>query len=116
MEWRIIRHARLAQPNIDIVVTYFVNPSMLSQLQEGNIPLSIAAHEKVLRHYNVSSVFLAQEVAQRIASGKTTWNQYEAPPKPYGNAIAAEMIEKLLTKAWKQETPKGRRAHSVPET
>ena len=112
----IIRHARLAQPNIDVVVTYFVNPSMLSQLQEGKIPLSIAAHEKVLRHYNVSSVFLAQEVAQRIASGKTTWNQYGGThPKPYGNAIAAEMIEKLLTKAGKQAKPKGRRAHSVPE-
>ena len=49
----IIRHARTAQPQMDIVVTYFVNPGMLNQLKEGQVPMPIAAHEKVLKHYNV---------------------------------------------------------------
>ena len=62
----IIRQARKAQPNMDIVVTHFVNPGMLEQLREGEMPLSMAAHEKVLKAYNVSTIFLAREVADRI--------------------------------------------------
>ena len=43
----IIRQVRNTYPSTDIVVTYFVNPKMLSQLQEGKNPLPIAAHEEV---------------------------------------------------------------------
>ena len=52
----IIRQARKAQPNMDIVVTHFVNPGMLEQLREGKMPLSMAAHEKVLKAYNVATL------------------------------------------------------------
>ena len=41
----------------------FMNPGMLEQLREGKMPLSMAAHEKVLKAYNVSTIFLAREVA-----------------------------------------------------
>ena len=111
----IIRHARKSQPQMDIVVTYFVNPGMLNQLKEGKIPRTIAAHEKVLKYYNVSSVFLAQEVADQIRSGKLTWEEYGGThPKPKGNAIASEMIRKLLNDAWKKDEPEAKVNHSLP--
>jgi hypothetical protein len=44
----IIRHARTVQPEMDIVVTYFVNPGMLDQLKTGKVPMPIAAHEEAL--------------------------------------------------------------------
>ena len=112
----IIRHARESQPQMDIVVTYFVNPGMLNQLKEGKIPMSIAAHEKVLKHYNVSSIFLAREVVDRIQSGKLTWSEFGGThPKPAGNAIAAEMIKYLLNQVWSGEVSADKNNHEVPD-
>ena len=111
----IIRQARKAQPNMDIVVTHFVNPGMLEQLRAGKIPLSMAAHEKVLKAYNVSTIFLAREVADRIEAGELTWQVFGGThPKPAGNAIAAEMIGKLLTSTWAKPPVKAAAPHAVP--
>ncbi|MEE2947907.1 MAG: SGNH/GDSL hydrolase family protein [Verrucomicrobiota bacterium] len=104
----IIRQMRLRQPLCDLVVTHFVNPSMLQQIQSGQVPTSIDAHEVVLRHYNVSSVYLAREVAERIADGKLTWAQYGGThPKPTGNTVAAELIGELLGRDWAKPLPTG---------
>jgi len=72
----IIRHARRSNPHMDIVITYFVNPEMLATIQEGKVPLTIDAHEEVARHYHVSSINLAEEVADEIAAGKLTWEKF----------------------------------------
>ncbi len=97
----IIRQARLRQPLCDLVVTHFVNPPMLEQIQSDQVPPAIKAHEDVLRHYNVSSVYLAREVADRIAADKLTWAQYGGThPKSVGNAVAAELIGELLNRRW----------------
>ena len=97
----IVRQARLRQPMCDLVVTHFVNPPMLKQIQSGTVPPSIEAHEDVLRHYNVSSIYLAREVADRIATGKLTWAEYGGThPKPAGNAVASEVIGELLDRRW----------------
>jgi len=111
----IIRQARAAQPNMDIVVTHFVNPGMLAQLRAGKVPLAIAAHETVLKRYNVSTIFLAREVADRIDAGTLTWKEFGGThPKPPGNAIAAAMIGQLLDSAWAKKLDKKPVAHVVP--
>jgi lysophospholipase L1-like esterase len=111
----IIRQARKAQPNMDIVVTHFVNPGMLEQLQAGKMPLPMAAHEKVLKAYNVSTIFLAREVADQIDADKLTWKIFGGThPKPAGNAIAAEMIAQLLGAAWSKPPVKDTSPHAVP--
>jgi len=111
----IIRQARKTQPNMDIVVTHFVNPGMLEQLRAGKVPLPMAAHEKVLKAYNVSTIFLAREVADRIDAGKLTWKVFGGThPKPAGNAIAAGMIGQLLTSAWAKPPVKATAPHAVP--
>ena len=102
----IVRQMRLRQPLCDLVVTHFVNPPMLQQIQSGQMPPSIEAHEDVLRHYNVSSVYLAREVADRIAAGKLTWAQYGGThPKPAGNAVASGLIGELLGRRWAKPLP-----------
>ena len=112
----IIRQARTAQPNIDIVVTHFVNPGMLAQIRAGKMPLSMAAHETVLKRYNVSTIFLAREVADRIDAGKLTWKEFGGThPKPAGNEIAAELIGQLLDAAWTKKLPRKPIAHAMPE-
>ena len=102
----IIRQMRLRQPLCDLVVTHFVNPPMLKQIQSGKVPPSIEAHEDVLRHYNVSSVYLAREVADRIATGKLTWARYGGThPKRDGNAVASKLIGELLGRQWDKPLP-----------
>ncbi len=97
----IIRHVRKHNPQADLVVTYFVNPEMLKQLQAGKSPLSIDAHDTVCRHYGISTIHLAQEVADQITAGELTWEKFGGThPAPFGNAICAQMIEKLLVAAW----------------
>ena len=111
----IIRQARKEQPNMDIVVTHFVNPVMLAQLQAGKIPLSMTSHEKVLKAYNVSTIFLAREVADRIEAGKLTWQVFGGThPKPAGNQIAADMIASLLDRAWSRPPVKKAAPHALP--
>ncbi len=111
----ILRQALSANPNLDIVVTHFVNPPMLEKLQAGETPISSGTHESVAAHYGVSTSDLAREVAQRITAESLTWKVYGGThPKPAGNRIAADMIADLLDTAWKspkdaKANPKARR-------
>ncbi|MDB5299189.1 MAG: hypothetical protein JWO87_852 [Phycisphaerales bacterium] len=103
----IIRHARRENPNMDIVVTYFVNEGMLKTLQEGKTPLTIDAHEAVARHYGVPTINLAHQVAGQITAGNLTWQKYGGVhPAPFGNAICAGMIDELLRRAWAEPLKK----------
>ncbi len=105
----IIRHLRTHNPKADAVVTYFVNPGMLSALQAGKSPLPMAAHEEVLKHYDVSSVHLAKEVAKRITAGNFTWKEYGGThPKLPGNALCANLAQVLLERSW------SRKAQTIP--
>jgi lysophospholipase L1-like esterase len=111
----IIRHARRANPNMDIVVVHFVNEGMLKTLQEGKTPLTIAAHEAVCERYGVPSINLAREVAGEISGGKLTWKEYGGVhPAPRGNGICAKMIEELLDGAWNGQMGE-MKAHPMPE-
>jgi lysophospholipase L1-like esterase len=97
----ILRHMRRANPHVDIVVTFFVNEGMLQTLQAGQTPLTIEAHEAVARHYGVSTINLAREVAARITAGTLTWKTYGGVhPAPAGNGIATQMIDELFNRAW----------------
>ncbi len=98
----VVRQALLHNPNIDIVITQFVNPPMLERLQAGETPISSGQHERVAYHYGVSSSDLAREVADRINDGSLTWQQYGGThPKPPGNRLAADMVIDILEAAWK---------------
>ena len=97
----IIRHALRANPKMDIVVTYFVNEGMVKTFQAGGTPLPVEAHEAVAKHYGISTIHLGAEVAAQMAEGKLTWQQYGGVhPAPFGNAMAARMIDELFTRAW----------------
>ena len=114
----LVRLARRHNPRCDIVVTYFVTPGMLAQLQAGAEPLSMAAHEKVTVHYLLPRIHLAREVARRITAGELTWKQFGGThPGPAGNRICADMIAKLLDQAWSAPLPAGAKPvdHPTPE-
>tara|TARA_R110002072_G_scaffold238769_2_gene396299 strand:+ start:191054 stop:192250 length:1197 start_codon:yes stop_codon:yes gene_type:complete len=114
----IIRQCRNHNPNMDIVVTYFVNPGMLEMIQAGKTPVSMGSHTEVLEHYDVSTIHLAREAADRITAGTLTWKEYGGThPKPPGNRIGADMIQTLLGDAWSKSLDPSARltAHPTPE-
>ena len=93
----IVRAARAANPNVDILITHFVNPAMLDAVQHNRLPTSIRAHEAVAKHYGIPSCNVAVELAKQIASGQTTWKTYGGVhPKPAGNRIAANLVEQVF--------------------
>lgn len=114
----IIRQCWKHGPNTDIVVTFFVNPGMLELLQQGKTPVSMGSHMEVLEHYDVSTIHLAREAADRITAGTLTWAEYGGThPKPPGNRIGADMIKQLLNDAWsKPLSPTAKlTAHPMPQ-
>ena len=97
----IIRQCRRHNPQMDIVVTHFVNEGMLATFAKGGVPVSIEAHEAVCEHYGVASVNLAKEVSQSIESKSLTWKAYGGVhPGPVGNTLAATLCVTLLETAW----------------
>ena len=99
----IIRQVKTKQPLCDVVVTHFVNPGMLSTLQKGEVPLPMAAHEEVLRHYDVTAVHLAKELANQIKAGTFTWQKFGGThPKKPGNELCAGLIGQLLDYSWQE--------------
>jgi lysophospholipase L1-like esterase len=114
----ILSRARKHNPNMDIVITHFVNPGMLEQLQSGKEPLSMESHETVARHYGVPTIHLAQEVADQIKAGTMTWKKFGGThPRPPGNRLCADLIQEMFESAWKVELASdvALKPHPMPE-
>ncbi len=102
----LIRHTRAHNPFADIINTHFVNPGMLKQIQNGKEPMTMRVHERVAKVYNVSTIRLAHEVAQRIGEKTLTWKKFGGThPGPVGNRVCADMIEALLNSCWSKDLP-----------
>jgi len=97
----IVRQARRYNPRMDIIMIHFVNPGMMELIQKGEMPVAIAAHEKVAQHCRVSSIPLTERVAEHVTGGRLTWEEFGGThPGPFGNALCAATIDALLEEAW----------------
>ena len=111
----IIAQARRHNPKVDIVMTFFVNQNILGKLQQGETTPSIAAHSKVAEHYAISVNHLAQELADLIAAGKMTWNDFGGVhPNDFGNTMCATMIGNALLTEWSKPLPADATAQAHP--
>jgi sialidase-1 len=98
----IVRHARMANVAMDIVLMYFVDPDKMASYNKGAIPTEIRTHDAVALHYNLPSVNLAREVTDRINAGEFTWERdfKDLHPSPFGQNIYYRSIRKLLEACW----------------
>lgn len=109
----IVRHALASNPEMDLVMLYFLNADMNQTLQEGRIPPTIKAHDEVAQHYQISTVNIARYVGQQIGGRLLTWKQYGGVhPAPLGNDLAAGLVERLFEAAWQR--PLSEAAQLVP--
>ena len=98
----VVRQARLANPDLDVVMLHFAEPGSLALIGSGRTPAVIASHERVAAHYRIPSINLAQEVSERIAAGEFTWDTdfRDLHPAPFGHALYARSVSRLFHAAW----------------
>ena len=94
----LVRQALRSNPAMDIVFLYTANESHNETFRNGKVPREIRAMEKVARHYHISSINFAVNVARSLAEGKYDWQKDfgGVHPAPFGNRIYCNMIKQLV--------------------
>jgi sialidase-1 len=112
----VVRQARLANPQCDILMLHFADPDKMASIRQGNRPEVIISHEKVAAHYGVSSIDLAKEVTERIAAGEFDWEKdfKDLHPAPFGHAVYARSISRMFDAAWAGQAAGQVRNHAMP--
>ncbi len=100
----IINHALQSNPNMDIVMMYFVDQDKMADYNKGITPEVIQQHEKVAEYYNVSSINLAKEVNDRVLNGEFTWRDdfKDLHPSPFGHEIYFRTIQHFFETSWQK--------------
>jgi hypothetical protein len=93
----IVSRARRSNPAMDIVLLYCVNEHHRDLYLSGVEPDEIAAHRRVARHYGISEVNFAAEIAERIRAGEFDWKRFGGcHPSDFGNDLYGETLDRLL--------------------
>lgn len=94
----IIRHLVHHNPNINIVLLYFVDPEKIRDYKNGITPAEIAGYERLAEYYGIPSINLAFEVASRIDAGEFTWEKdfKDLHPSAFGQGIYSRSILAFL--------------------
>lgn len=112
----IVRHARLANPAVDIVLLHFVDPGKIDEINQDKTPAVIANHEKVAEQYALPSINLAREVTERIHAQEFSWAKdfRDLHPSPFGHELYAKSVRRLFDAAWKDPSTGGTNPHALP--
>ncbi len=102
----IVRQAKTLNPDMDIVFIYFADPDKNADYEKGIIPNVILNHEKIAAHYQISSINLAHEVAERIKAGEFSWKEemVDLHPSPFGQKLYFSSIKLFLEQLWRNNT------------
>ena len=94
----IVRHARISNPLMDIILMSFADPDKTSIYSHGQVPAEVANHEMVAVHYQLPSVNLAKEVHDKIENNEFDWNKdfKDLHPSPFGQDLYFTSLKKLL--------------------
>ena len=98
----IVRHARKANPAVDVVLMEFADPDKSGDFRQGKKPVELANHERVAAHYQLPSIDLAREVYDRIAANEFSWEYdfKDLHPSPFGQEVYFQTMKGLLNTAF----------------
>jgi sialidase-1 len=101
----IVRHARKANPAMDIVMMAFADPDKTKDYDNNRIPAEIVNHALIARHYNLPFINLAKEVHDRMRHGEFSWEQdfKDLHPSPFGQQLYFASIRELLQQCAMQQ-------------
>ena len=113
----LIRHALADNPECEIIVMQFVDPSKMEDYRSGKTPDVIRIHEKIAAHYGVSTINLAKEVTERIDAGEFDWeNDFRnLHPSPFGQGVYARSMIRFLEDEWAATEPGRIAIRKLPE-
>jgi arylsulfatase A-like enzyme/lysophospholipase L1-like esterase len=111
----IVRRARQANPNMDIVMMHFACTDKVEDYEKGKTPRVIRSFDRVAEHYGVPTLDITKEVYERIKRGEFSWKDdfKGVHPSPFGQQLYADSIERLLDEAWSDE-PRPLKPHFWP--
>lgn len=108
-----VRHALLVNPETDIIMLHFIYDPFIPIIKSGRIPDVILNHERVANHYRISSINLAQEIAERMEAGEFSWETFGGThPAPIGHRYYAAAINSLFDAMWITDNPVVK--HEIP--
>ncbi len=98
----IVRHARISNPLMDIVIMHCVDPEKIVDYTAGKIPNEIINHELVASQYNANTVNWSKEVTARIAAGEFSWKEdfRDLHPSKFGQEVYARSLISYLNNAY----------------
>ncbi|TDW96879.1 alpha-L-fucosidase [Dinghuibacter silviterrae] len=98
----IIRHARLSNPAMDIVMMAFADPDKTKDYTSGRTPVEVANQELVAGHYRLPSANIAYEVYDHLRKGEFSWEKdfKDIHPAPFGQELYFQSIRRLLEACW----------------
>ncbi|WP_259015760.1 SGNH/GDSL hydrolase family protein [Emticicia fluvialis] len=99
----IVRHAKKANPAVDIVMMAFADPDKTADYAQGKVPLEVQNQELVAAHYKLPSINLAKEVADRLQAKEFSWEDdfKDLHPSPFGQELYYQTIRYLLDSTYK---------------
>jgi hypothetical protein len=72
--WRaiegVVRQARTADPELDLVFLYAFRSGFEEAYADGLCPNTVAAYERLAKHYAIPSINMGYRIAQQIAAGE----------------------------------------------
>lgn len=114
----IIRHLRISNNEMDIVMMHFVDPDKIASYNQGMVPEVISNHNQVAVQYRIPSINLAKEVSDRIRNKEFSWEAdfKDLHPSPFGQGIYSRSMLDFLDSAYSghfgsEELPS---AHELP--
>lgn len=94
----IVRHAKLANPAMDVIYMAFADPQKIDNYAKGKVSPELLNHQLVATRYNLPYVNLALEVNDKIRNNELTWADdfKDIHPWYHGQEIYFETIKALL--------------------
>ncbi len=94
----IVRHAKTANPNMDIILMSFADPDKTQDYDTGKEPIEVKNHELVAEHYQLPSINLAKEVRDRMLNKEFSWADdfKDLHPSVFGQELYFSTIKSLL--------------------
>lgn len=94
----IVRHAKKANPYMDVIFMAFADPQKIENYGKGKVSPELVNHELVARHYNIPYINLALEANDKIKNGELNWADdfKDIHPWHHGQELYFATIKSLL--------------------
>ena len=111
----IVRHARQANPEMDIVLMAFADEPKLADYKTKKVPAEVSVHDEVAKHYGLPFISLAEEVFSRIEASEFTWKDdfIDLHPSPFGHQLYFRTIRRMFELSGRK-SPSRVRAKKLP--